>query len=142
MALEHMTWTFYTAPESQYFVCSDNPVFIPLELGLGKNTAELSFPISSYVMLLASWSKTEKGGFAEASLQAVKELNRRTIGNASQRVYASHSADWIANTLHRGNHDYRPIVRHDSQYEVVKIVPDVTGSKGRLAWNSRWKNFE
>jgi Protein of unknown function (DUF4238) len=134
-ALQKMVWTFYTAPAPHAFVTSDNPVFISEQFGLGKNISELSFPISSDVILVASWNRFLKEGFFEAPSQFLKELNRRTINGASQFVYFSQSPEWVLTMLNKDSYVYRPMYSAKSIYDVVRFAIDGADSKPHLVWS-------
>jgi len=130
-----MVWTFYVAPKPHAFLTSDNPVFISKEFGLGKNVSELSFPISSDVTLVASWINVSKEGFSEAPPKLLKELNRRTISEASQYVYFSENCDWVITILGKGSYEYHPVYSVKSVFDVAKLVRDEPGTKPRLIWS-------
>jgi tryptophan synthase alpha chain len=110
--LKKMVWTFYVAREPYVFLTSDNPVFFPDTIGIAgnKNLSELSFPISTNVALVASWNKTQKEGFVEATPHIVKDINRRTISKTSRYVYFSKNADWVVNLLGSNLYEYHPII--------------------------------
>lgn len=135
-ALEKMRWFFYVAPAGYFFVTSDNPAWVP-KVGLGKSIAELSFPISTSVALVATWNKNAGQGFSTATDQIVKTINRRTINSAQKNVFASQAEKWIITTFDRKSYEYKPIFGMREIYDVVKLVPDVPGSRGRLVWNLR-----
>lgn len=133
-ALQRMTWTFYVAPKSYSFFTGDDPVFIP-KFGFGWNNSELSFPISTDVALIASWNKSMTEGFEEAKPQIVKEINRRTIGQAS-KIYFSQNPDWVVTMLNKGCYDYHPIYAPKIVYKVAEIVTDGPDLKPYLKINT------
>ncbi len=113
--LRKMNWIFFVAPKDQFFLTGDNPVFIPDEFGLGnKKFSELSFPISTNVVLVASWNKSLKDGFVEAKSQVVKELNRRTVSKASQHAYFSRNSEWVVTLLKKKSYKYLMIYSPNS----------------------------
>ena len=132
-ALQRMTWTFYVAPNSCAFFTGDNPVFIP-KFGFGWNNSELSFPISTDVALIASWNKAMTEGFEEAKSQIVKQINHRTINQAS-RIYFSQNPDWIVKMLKKGDYEYHPVYSPKSVYKVAELVTDTPDSKPYLKLN-------
>lgn len=132
--LQRMTWTFYVAPKSHSFFTGDDPVFIP-KFGFGWNNSELSFPISTDVALIASWNKSMTEGFEEAKSQIVKEINRRTIGQAS-KIYFSQNPDWVVTMLNKGRYDYHPIYAPKSVHKVAELVTDTPDSKPYLKINA------
>jgi hypothetical protein len=109
--LQKMTWTFYIASGSDFFVTGDNPVFIPDACGLAgdKKKSELSFPISTDVALVASWNRTLNEGFVEATPQIIKDINRRTVSKASKYIFFSKNAEWVVNLLNKNPYEYHPI---------------------------------
>jgi hypothetical protein len=133
-ALQRMTWTFYVAPDSRAFLTGDNPVFIPKNNGLGKNNSELSFPISTDVALIASWDKRRKEGFEEAQSQIVKEINHRTVGQAST-IYFSQNQDWVVTMLNKGDYGWHPVFSPKSVYTVAELVKDTPDSEPYLKIN-------
>ena len=136
VALQKMRWIFYVAPAGYCFVTSDNPAWHP-KIGLGKSIAELSFPISASIALVATWSKCANEGFTNATAQIVREVNRRTIHSTEKNVFASRAEEWIINIFNRQAYDYKPIFKTKEVYDVVKLVPDMPGSRGKLMWNPR-----
>jgi hypothetical protein len=129
-ALQRMTWTFYIAQDSRVFFTGDNPVFIP-KFGLGKNNAELSFPISTDVALIASWDRNRKEGFEAAKSQIVKEINHRTVGQAS-RIYFSENPDGIVTMFNKGTYQYHPIYSPKSVYTIAELIRDTPDSEPYL----------
>jgi hypothetical protein len=133
-ALQKMIWTFYTAPNSRAFFTGDNPVFIPKNNGLGKSNSELSFPISTDVALIASWDRSRKEGFEEAKSQVVKEINHRTISQAS-KIYFSQDCDWIVTMLNKGEYGWHPIYSPKSVYTIAELVKGTPDSEPYLKMN-------
>jgi hypothetical protein len=104
-----MRWQFFIAPSGHPFLTGDNPIHFPQKLGLKHIKAELSFPISSEVTLVASWQMGRDEDFANATPEIVRMINRRIGGNASHEIYFCESHEWAANLLNRGGYEYRPI---------------------------------
>lgn len=130
--LEKMTWNFYIAPDGYSFFTGDNPVFISDEFGLRKNVSELSFPISTDIVLVASWNKMLKEGLAETKPQFVKEINRRTASKASREIYFSKNPNWVLTVLNKNSYKYRPMYSVASVFDVAEIIADTDGSKPRV----------
>ena len=133
-ALQQMVWTFYVAPASRVFFTGDNPVFISKNNGLGKTNSELSFPISTDVALIASWDKRRKEGFEESKSQIVKEINHRTVSQASE-IYFSQNQDWVVTMLNKGDYGWRPVFSPKSVYTIAEIVRDAQDSEPYLKIN-------
>lgn len=104
-----MRWQFFISPNANPFLTSDNPVHFPKKLGLKDGKAELSFPLSSEIALVASWHMKRDENFVKASPEIVRTINRRIAGNASYELYFCESHEWAANLLNRREHDYYPI---------------------------------
>jgi hypothetical protein len=104
-----MKWQYFIAPNGHPFLMGDNPVHFPKKLGLKHNKAELTFPISSEVTLVASWQTGRDENFVKATPEIVRKINRRIAGNASHELYFCESREWAANLLNRSEHEYRPI---------------------------------
>ncbi len=94
-ALNEMTWQFLVSSgEHLYFTC-DNPVFFDEGLGIGKQYAEISVPISKNIALWITWRTDLREGYVQTTNQAVKEINRRTAYRTTRYIYAAQNASWI-----------------------------------------------
>lgn len=107
--LEAMTWRFFIAPDEHKFLTSDDPVFFDFGLGLKHTQAEVSFPISTDIALIASNWRGAREGFFDAPSQVVKELNRRAIFRAIERVYFHRSVNWIMRLFQKSRSDWQAI---------------------------------
>jgi len=94
-AIKAMTWTFWVFDQYPAFLTCDNPFFYFTWLGVGKKDSEFSFPISSHILLWATWRADLPRDFIKASSQIVKEMNRRTVHNASRFIFHSRDENWI-----------------------------------------------
>lgn len=103
LAIENMTWTFLIAKKTSGFLTGDNPVFFSKEIGLANRSAELTFPISTDVALLAFWGKDITCRFEIAKESAVQEINRRTVNFATKYIFYYHPAQWVINLLTKRN---------------------------------------
>ena len=90
-AIRRMTWAFLTFEKGAAFLTCDNPVFFFRAMGIGKPESEISFPISSHIMLWLSWRSDFSEAYYPVTERIVKEMNRRTASNASRYVF--HSRD-------------------------------------------------
>lgn len=97
----HMTWQFFTSEGGPSFLTNDNPVFFDEGIGIANEHSEISFPISSTVGLWASWRNDVSEGFVRANNQMIKELNNRTISNATRFVFYPFKADWLVAMLNK-----------------------------------------
>jgi len=101
--LSQMTWRFFICGEPNAFLTNDNPVFIFKHLGIGKEYSELTFPISNYITLWATWRPIDEGYF-HANNQVVKEINRRTASIATRFIYFSKKRDWVITLVNKKEH--------------------------------------
>lgn len=101
-ALSSMTWCFLVFDDYPAFLTSDNPIFFFTSMGIGKPESEVSFPISSNIVLWANWRTDLKEGYFTASAQVIKELNRRTCSIATRFVFHSQIEDWVLPQLTKG----------------------------------------
>lgn len=102
-ALSQMTWRFFVCEEPNAFLTSDNPVFIFRHIGIGNKHSELTFPISSYITLWATWHHAGEG-YIPANNQVVKEINRRTASVATKYIYFSKERDWVITLANKKEH--------------------------------------
>src|SRR3972149_429372 len=86
-AIRGMIWRFLTFDAQPAFLTCDNPVFYFTSIGIGNPKSEITFPISSHVVLWATWRTDISMGYLTATKQAVKEINRRTANNATRYVF-------------------------------------------------------
>lgn len=111
--MEHiykMTWHFMTFDDSPVFITCDNPIFYFQSIGIGKPESEITFPISSNIILWANWRKDLSKGYSKIKYQGIfKEINRRTAINATRYVYHSKKENWIQDFINK-NHQLRRLV--------------------------------
>ena len=98
LAVFHMQWVIVHTKNSGEFITNDNPVYFTEGIGLGNQRAELTFPLSPYASLHASWRGKEWGlkHMDATQNQLVKEINRRTVYVADRMLYSHRTHDWIA----------------------------------------------
>jgi hypothetical protein len=101
-ALSSMRWRFLTFDEFPAFLSSDNPLFFFTSMGIGKPESEVTFPISSHIILWATWRLDLKEGYFATNSQVVKELNRRTCSIAARYAFHSQREDWLLPLLTKG----------------------------------------
>lgn len=63
--------------------------------GIGNPKSEVSFPISSNLALWATWKKGQRDDYFQVRTQVVKEINRRSVSNASRYVFSPRRESWI-----------------------------------------------
>src|SRR6266478_2638219 len=101
-----MTWQFFVASDDDSFVTADNPVHT-LKGGVGftKPYSELTFPISSRVVLISSY-RNVRAGYVSAGSDLVKEVNRRLIATAKTFAYCSRNREWIITIMKKNFHRF------------------------------------
>jgi len=108
-ALSKMNWRFFICKEPNAFLTNDNPVFIFKHLGIGKEYSELTFPISNYITLWATWRHIDEGYFP-VNNQVIKEINRRTASVATRFIYFSKKSDWVITLANKKKHSLNFII--------------------------------
>ncbi len=98
-----MTWIFLTSDKGQPFLTNDNPVFFFEGIGIGKPESEITFPISSTVVLWATWRKNLEEGYIPAKEPVIREINRRTASAATRYVYYSKEEQWVVRLVQKKN---------------------------------------
>jgi hypothetical protein len=97
--IHSMTWRIVRCEGALCFLTSDNPIHFLGGEGLGKRTCELTFPLSSKLLLHCSW----QGDFDTQILQCppnfVKEFNRRTAFGASRFLFYPHKCRWVMKAM-------------------------------------------
>lgn len=110
--ISQMTWQFLTAPQGDFFITNDNPVFFFEKLGIaGHPRSEVTFPISSDIALVASLNRELPEKIFSAKSQELKEINRRSARSAMKQVYCSKSESWVANILNKKNYQVNFLYR-------------------------------
>ena len=104
VALSAMTWCFLTFDKGSAFLTSDNPVYFHSSIGIGQPDSEVSFPISSSVVLWATWRPDLREGFFPTKETLVREMNRRTASAATRYVFYLREEEWVANLINRKRH--------------------------------------
>jgi len=94
-AFQKMTWRFLIWDDFPVFMTCDNPVFFFDWMGIGRPESEVTFPISSNIVLWLNWRDDLKEGYFKTRSQVFKEVNRRTASNATRFVYHARTEDWI-----------------------------------------------
>lgn len=103
-AVAQMTWRFMLAPAGEHFVTADNPAFFFESYGLGTQLSELTFPVSSDLLLLGSHQGSAGSTLQIASTRSVlKEANRRVISGAERFVFSPMRASWIETVASRSD---------------------------------------
>lgn len=101
-ALLSMNWVFMSSHKLQ-FLTSDNPVFFFKSEGIGNPKSELSLPLSSSIALWATRSAVQSGEFMTVAPVAVREVNRRTVHNATRFIYSGANEPWVLPFVTKGS---------------------------------------
>lgn len=104
-AMLSMRWQFFIAPDRHRFLTGDNPVHtFKGGVGFSKPYSELTFPVSSRVVLLGTYRKVRQD-YVPATVQFLKEINRRVIATATNYAYSSRNERWVVTVM--GKHFHR-----------------------------------
>lgn len=98
-AVNSMTWRFFYFDEYPAFTTCDSPVFIFEDIGVGHPESELSFPISSNVVLWATRRKNGSESYLQGTKPIIREMNRRTASMAVRYVFHSKKEKWLSSFL-------------------------------------------
>ncbi|MDX6500034.1 MAG: hypothetical protein QOG23_3294 [Blastocatellia bacterium] len=74
-------------------------------VGFTKPYSELTFPISSRVVLIGSY-RNVRAGYVSAGSELVKEVNRRLIATAKTFAYCSRNRKWIITIMKKNFHRF------------------------------------
>lgn len=91
--ISRMPWVFVEAPEGEFLLTCDMPVSLTAPrrrgpVGFGSPDAEIAFPLSPKVCLIASWiKKVDRCVMAPKGF--VEQVNLRVQDNAEKEVYSS-----------------------------------------------------
>ena len=100
-ALSMMTWQFLVYEKDAAFLTNDNPLFFFRDIGIGNINSEVTFPISSHIVLFASWKQNLKETYIKAKQSDINEINRRTANNMTRFVFHSANCDWIIRLINK-----------------------------------------
>lgn len=101
--IKGIIWRFLTFDAQPVFLTCDNPVFYFTCIGIGNPKSEITFPISSHIVLWATWRTDLPMGYLPATKKAVKEINRRTANNATRYVFHCKEETWILPFVLKGS---------------------------------------
>lgn len=96
-ALSQMIWRFLVYDDTPAFFTSDNPVFYPKGIGIGRLESEVIFPISSHIILWANWLKGHiPTGYVKINKQLVRRANQCIVSNSTRYIFHAKDEDWIS----------------------------------------------
>lgn len=99
--LLQMNWAFLTDPRGEVLT-SDNPVYFFPWAGIGRPESELVFPIDRHTAMLATHERFATCTYFLGKGVALREINRRTVGNADRHVIAAERLDWPSKVILNG----------------------------------------
>jgi len=102
--IPQMKWLFLTCEKWSAFLTCDNPVFYFESIGIGKPESEITFPISSNIVLRATYRNNIQEEYLPIKNQDIKEINRRTVTNATRFIYHARDEDWIPRFINKREH--------------------------------------
>lgn len=106
--LSQMKFQLVVAPVNQLFITSDSPVALyhpnytsikPYGVGLAFKEVELSFPLTSRLLVRCGWGNDE--GTLEATKEEVIEYNRRSIVMSNNYIYSSYYDDSLLEQIEK-----------------------------------------
>ena len=122
LAVEAMTWK-YMVSRDDVFVTSDNPVFFFREIGVGNERSELTFPISSKIILWATWESKYKGGFHKVRDRNIREFNRRVASSVKRYAFYSQGTAWVSKLISRKSYKLSYLVQNGKlPNELLKLI--------------------
>jgi len=93
----NMPWCFACTTGANYYVSTDNPVFLFESYGLGSPKSEISFPISKSVALMGSKRlRAVDCSYVDVPDSIVREVNARLVSTATRFVFYYRSVSWIS----------------------------------------------
>jgi hypothetical protein len=101
-----MQWRVVVADPPEMFITSDNPAFFFESIGMAKDHAEVSFPLSPTSCLHCCHQPIPGGGdlaFMPFNRELVREMNRRTASAATSIVMAHERHAWPLKLLRKQN---------------------------------------
>ena len=96
-ALFSMRWRFGVATGPSFFITSDNPVFFFRAYGVGREESELTFTISSEVVLCGDRQSQQSAApeYLKLPEKYAKEVNRRIASEATRFIFHRDRPNWI-----------------------------------------------
>jgi len=107
--LSQMTWRFLVFDSRPAFLTSDNPVFFFPHLGIGRPQSELTFPVSSNIVLWATWRSDLEEGYHPATENVVGKVNRRTASITTRFAFHADYEDWVLPLLNKPKRRLEPL---------------------------------
>lgn len=99
-AVGSMNWHLLDAGSSQLLI-GDDPVFIFRDRGVGHQNSQLVLPLSSRFALWCDRAGDRGLRKRRATSREVREINRRSVVNASRFIFAKQNDPWIDGFIRR-----------------------------------------
>lgn len=92
-----LRWRFGVAPGPSFLLTSDNPVFFFTAYGVGHPESEITFPISSELVLFGDRQgrQSRSPEYVELSDRYAREVNRRVASEATRFIFHRETPDWL-----------------------------------------------
>jgi len=97
--LNDMNWLLLSRENSPYFLTCDNPFLFTERRGLLDSEAEIIFPISKSVALLATRNHNKDIDYMPVEESFVQQVNKYVALNATRYVYYCEDVVWVHNLL-------------------------------------------
>lgn len=100
-SIETMEWAVLRAEGPSFFLTSDNPVCWDRSVGLGTDTSEFLFPLSTSIILHGSARARRSKGirFGLVPQNFVRQCNLATVKNAFNAVFYNADEQWVRRVL-------------------------------------------
>jgi Protein of unknown function (DUF4238) len=96
-----MDWAYFkSTPDTEFLTC-DDPVAFNKGSGLKDRNAVIIFPLSRKLLLQAMWITNYRNDFHQLRDTDIRTLNRYTVCNAHNQVYASKKSNVIAGFVNK-----------------------------------------
>ena len=109
-SISSMTWRFGFSGGPSYFLANDNPLFFFEGWGVGSENSEITFPLSSAVVLHANLQTGADMIYLDLVQDLVKEVNRRSAFYATRFLFYYREEEWVK-TLAQKKRDVRELSR-------------------------------
>lgn len=110
VSIVEMAWRFIQAKDGAFFVTSDNPACFHEYYGFMKPESEFTFPVASQLALFGCWQRQQGAYETRVDKRVLREVNRRTIKEATRFIFSPLRADWI-HTVAQKREPYISLIR-------------------------------
>lgn len=100
--IARMSWEILHTREPSY-LASDHPVFFFASDGIGRPSSELTIPFSSRAALVCRHATADTKLHVNAEPFQVREVNRRTLSNATRFIFSETQESWMTDFITRGD---------------------------------------